>query len=144
MDLGWGEVDINYYDDAAFQNMQTSEKETWDLVTQICTQTSNADMHADMSYADINTRISQPSLSPPSQPLQISRQLKMSRGTQAEPSLDICARLIQSHPGGKGTATPPKIRTNAEIKADIERLKLHPDSEVWIQPDFLDNNLMLG
>ena len=134
MDLGWGEVDINYYDDATFANMQTSEKEVWDFVTQRCGLTSNADIYAEMGYTDMDNRISKPSLFPPSQPSNISRKLRMSRGTQAQPTLDIRARLIQSLSGGKGTATPPQIRTNAEIKAEIEKSKLHPDSQVWIQP----------
>jgi hypothetical protein len=134
MNLGWGEVDINYYDDATFENMQTSEKETWDFVTQICGLSPNADMNADMRYADMNTRISQPSLSPPSQPSEISRKLRMSRGTQAEPSLDIRARLIQSLAGGKGTATSPKIRTTALANADMEKANADIDTQTWMQP----------
>lgn len=121
--LGWGDVCINYYTDAEFARMQTWEKYVWEEVLEIACRHGYADMvtqtwtdadmacptplDADMAAyrqanADIHINTRRPSPSPHSQPSSNSRKLSKSRGTQAKPTLELRARLVQYLAGGGG------------------------------------------
>lgn len=121
--IGQGKVWVNYYTDAGFAQLQSYDAIMWDAVLAIAyeageydypTQTwTDADMacrhplDADMEQrrhatqtSDMQTCTLSPS--PHSQPSSISRKLSNARGTQAEPTLALRARLIQFLAGGDG------------------------------------------
>jgi hypothetical protein len=121
--LGWGDVCINYYADMAFARMQTWESVMWDGVLAIahesgeydypmqtwtdtdmaCRHPLDADMEQyrhDTGNADMKSRMSSPS--PSNQQSSDRRKLSKSRGTQAQPTLELRARLIEFLAGGGG------------------------------------------
>lgn len=122
-ELGAGEVWISYYDDLNFKRMQTWEEyyllgvddilrrhgyadmdtQTWTNADFACKHPLDADMEKrrhDAGSQNIKSRTSSPS--PPNQQSSISRKLSKSRGTQAEPTLELRARLVQFLAGGGG------------------------------------------
>jgi len=146
-ELGWGDVCISYYDDESFARMQTWEKTIWDGALAIAhdageydypTQTwGDADMScktlydADMErrhelYADMNKRIAAPALPPHSQPPSYASKLSKSRGTQAEPTLELRALALQFLAGGE----EPK---------EFERVRCERATE-YIQGELFDTN----
>lgn len=121
--LGQGKVWVNYYTDAGFAQLQSYETIMWDAVLAIAceageydypTQTwTDADMacrhplDADMeqrrhAISALGMQTCTLSPSPHSQPSPVSRKLSNARGTQAEPTLALRARLIQFLAGGDG------------------------------------------
>lgn len=150
-DIGGGKVQINYYTDDAFARLQSWESIMWDAVLAIAheageydypTQTwTNADMACrHVLYADMDKRrhdtsnadMSKHTPPPPplSQQSSSRRKLSKSRGTQAKPTLDLRACLVQFLTGGGG-GDPTRILDNKPHQPLLERVTEYIQGELF-------------